>query len=120
MSLIDGQSESMAPCSSIPFDALSGLGSDGPRCHGCLKSGTLPKTYHGFAFHDACLLGVRSRHRQLRKSSIEAKCDDITMMAQNPQTWRTNMKPYLNANRTAAIRDTKRVVAKVHAKSKVI
>jgi hypothetical protein len=121
MSLIDGHmGSSRSTVSSIlAGDSVSQVGEE--TCHACLEGVDVIAKYHDLMFHEHCLLGIRSRHRQLRKVSAASKTEDITLMKDQPLIWRPKVKKFLKPKgfggyRTDAIREQKKVV--IHSTEK--
>ena len=76
----------------------------GDVCHACQESGACDKQYHGLWFHPQCWNAVRSRHRQLGKSSSMAVESDMQLMRRNPEEWRDKIALALKAETRGASR----------------
>ena len=57
----------------------------GDACHACQDPGACEKQHHGLWLHSQCWNAVRSRHRQLGKSSAAAVEADMHLMRRNPE-----------------------------------
>ena len=92
----------------------------GDVCHACQDPGPCDKQYHGLWFHSQCWNAVRSRHRQLGKSSTAAVEADLQLMRRNPEEWRRKIALALRAETRGAARKATRDEAEKFEESAVV